>query len=118
MVVYRNYTPTIEQIKKLGMMRITTVQEATAFLRMIQPQLEQCAYMLQKKTLIEQRQINKSLNPAPEPAPAPEPVVEPPKTFEAEDLSTEEGYSEADTKEKVNKLKKANGKQRSEKEGN
>lgn len=108
-MIYRNQTDTITQITNLSHLRITTVQEAVAFLRAIQPLQEQVAYVLQRSSLREQQAVNKAQTisqPAPV-EPEPTPVVEPEKPFEAEDLSTDEGYSDKEIEEKVEKLKKA-----------
>ena len=113
MPVYRNQTPTLTQIQMMGQMRITTAQEAVAFLRALAPLNEQVAYVLQRSSLREQQIINAadmaSRRPAAPVADAPvkEPEVE--KTFVPEDLSTDEGYSESEVEEKVAKLKKAKG---------
>jgi len=93
-------------------MKITTPQEAVAFLRAIQPLQEQVAFVLQRKSIVDQQVVNRAqaaqaaATPV-EPTPEPAPVVEPEKPFEAEDLSTDEGYSDKEVEEKVEKLKKA-----------
>ena len=109
MAYYRNQTPTMTQIVNLSHIRITTVQEAVAFLRAIQPLNEQVASVLQRSSLRAQQAMNKAQAPAPKPVveKEPTPVVEPDKPFEPEDLSTDEGYSETEVEEKVAKLKKA-----------
>ena len=113
MPVYRNQTPTLSQIQLLGQMRITTAQEAVAFLRAMAPLNEQVAFILQRTSLREQQAINAAnlaSRPAPtpvEPTPTVEPEVE--KTFVPEDLSSDEGYSDTEVKDRVNKLKKAKG---------
>ena len=110
MPVYRNQTNTMSQIVNLSHIRITTTQEAVAFLRAIQPLNEQVAAVLQRSALRAQQQINKAqiaAAPAPAPAPEPTPVPEPDKPFEAENLSDDEGYSDKEVEEKVAKLKKA-----------
>ena len=104
---YRNQTNTITQITNLSHIRITTVQEAVAFLRAIQPLQEQVASVLQRSSVVAQREINKAQVPAPAPAPAPTPVEEPQKVFVPEDLTTEEGFSDSEVEAKVAKLKKA-----------
>ena len=123
--VYRGYTPTMQQITMLSRMRITTPQEAVAYLRATQALNEQVAYVLQQASLRAQQQVNREITPAPTPAPAPAPTPapapapapEPEKKFEAEDLATEEGYSESEVEDKLAKLKEAN-EQPAEKEGN
>lgn len=113
MPVYRNQTPTLTQIQMMGNMRITTAQEAVAFLRAIAPLNEQVAYVLQRSSLREQQAINAADAAArkPEAAPTPEvaPTPEPEKTFVPEDLSSDEGFSDSEVEEKVAKLKKAKG---------
>ena len=110
MPVYRNQTNTMSQIVNLSHIRITNTQEAVAFLRAIQPLNEQVAAVLQRSALKAQQQINKAqiaAAPAPAPIPEPTPVPEPDKPFEAEDLSSDEGYSETEVEARVEKLKKA-----------
>lgn len=110
MPVYRNQTPTLTQIQMMGQMRITTAQEAVAFLRALAPLTEQVAYVLQRSSLREQRAINAAdmaSRKAPVETPAPTPVVEPEKTFVPEDLSSDEGYSDTEVEDKVQKLKAA-----------
>ena len=105
----RNQSNTIVQITNLSHMRITTVQEAVAFLRAIQPLNEQVASVLQRASIARQQVINRAIAPTPAPEPAPqEAPVEPDKPFEPEEMSSDEGYSEKEVKEKVTKLKKAN----------
>lgn len=111
MPVYRNQTPTIAQIQMMSRMRITTAQEAVAFLRAIAPLNEQVAYVLQRSSLREQQAANAAdmATRKVEDTPAPAPVVtpEPEKTFVPEDLSSDEGFSDSEIEEKVAKLKKA-----------
>lgn len=110
-MIYRNQTNTITQITMMSHMKITTTQEAVAFLRAIQPLQEQVAYVLQRKAIADQQVVNRAqATPAPAPAPEPTPAPEPEKPFEAEDLSTDEGYSDKEIEEKVEKLKKASKK--------
>lgn len=121
MPVYRNQTNTMTQIVNLSHIRITTTQEAVAFLRAIQPLNEQVAAVLQRSALRVQQQINKAqiaAAPAPAPAPEPTPAPEPDKPFEAEDLSNDEGFSDKEVEEKVAKLKKAKRESKSKKESN
>lgn len=109
-MIYRNQTNTIAQITMMSHMKITTPQEAVAFLRAIQPLQEQVAFVLQRSSLRTQQEVNKAqaiVEKPVEPTPEPTPVVEPEKPFEAEDLSTDEGYSDKEVEEKVEKLKKA-----------
>lgn len=106
-MLYRNQTNTLSQITMLSRIRITTTQEAVAFLRAIQPLHEQVAAVLQTASLKRQQAINRQAVPAPV---TPEPEVtapEPERKFEAEDLFSEEGYSESEVKARVEKLKKA-----------
>lgn len=112
MPVYRNQTNTMTQITQLSHLRITTTQEAVAFLRAIQPLHEQVAFVLQRKSLADQQEINKQFTPAPAPVetPVPAPAPDPEKKFEAEDLSADEGYSESEMEARVEKLKKAKSK--------
>lgn len=117
MAVYRNQTDTMSLIVNLSHIRITTVQEAVAFLRAIQPLNEQVAAVLQRQSIVAQRTINKKQAPAPAPKPTPTPAPEPDKKFEPEDLSTDEGYSEDEIEARVEKLKKAN-ESKSKKKGN
>ena len=108
-MIYRNQTNTITQITNLSHIRITTVQEAVAFLRAIQPLNEQVANVLQRSSVRMQQTVNRrTLTPTPV-TPAPEEkVIDPVKPFEPEDMDTEEGYSEKEIEERVKKLKKAN----------
>ena len=107
MAVYRNQTNTISLITNLSHIRITTVQEAVAILRAIQPLQEQVASVLQRSSVIAQREINRAQAPTPAPAPQPTIVEEPAKVFVPEDVTTEEGFSESEVEAKVAKLKKA-----------
>lgn len=117
MPVYRNQTNTMTQITMLNRLRITTSQEAVAFLRAIQPLHEQVAAVLQKESLRKQQELNRRVAPVqttPEPAPTPAP--EPEKKFEPEDLSSDEGYSESEIEAKVEKLKKSKAKKEKKEE--
>lgn len=108
MPVYRNQTSTMSQIQMMGRMRITTPQEAVAFLRALAPLQTQVAYVLQRSSLNIQQNINREVQkPISEPTPveAPTPVQQ--EAFVPEDLSSEEGFSEKEVEEKVAKLKKA-----------
>lgn len=109
MGVYRNQTPTMDQIKMIGNMRITTPQEAVAFLRAIQPINEQVAYVLQRVGLREQQKVNRNVaRPVEEvQIEQPAPTVEAPKEFVPEEMDTEEGYSEKEIEDRVAKLKSA-----------
>lgn len=108
-MIYRNQTNTITQITMMSHMKITTPQEAVAFLRAIQPLQEQVAFVLQRKSITDQQVVNRAQVVATpvETASEPTPIPEPEKPFEAEDLSTDEGYSDKEIEEKVEKLKKA-----------
>lgn len=116
MPVYRNQSNTMSQIAMLSRCRITTTQEAVAFLRAIQPLHEQVAAVLQTASLKRQQEINRQAIPAPvTPAPEVTPVPEPEKKFEAEDLSSDEGYSESEIEARVEKLKKSKTQAKKEK---
>lgn len=116
MPVYRNQTNTMTQITMLNRLRITTSQEAVAFLRAIQPLQEQVAMVLQRESLRKQQDLNRRVIPTPTtPEPAPAPAPEPEKKFEPEDLSSDEGYSESEIEAKVEKLKKSKTQKRKEK---
>lgn len=117
MPVYRNQTNTMTQITMLNRMRITTSQEAVAFLRAIQPLHEQVAAVLQRESLRKQQELNRRAIPAPTtPEPAPTPAPEPEKKFEPEDLSSDEGYSDSEIEAKVEKLKKSKAKKEKKEE--
>lgn len=120
MSIYRNQTPTMDQIKMIGTMRITTPQEAVAFLRAIQPINEQVAYVLQRVGLREQHAINREVAKPIEEVEIeqPAPTVEAPKEFVPEEMDTDEGYSEKEIEDRVAKLKsaKALGEKKEEKE--
>jgi len=104
------------QITMLNRLRITTSQEAVAFLRAIQPLQEQVAMVLQRESLRKQQDLNRRVIPTPTtPEPAPAPAPEPEKKFEPEDLSSDEGYSESEIEAKVEKLKKSKTQKRKEK---
>lgn len=116
MPAYRNQTPTLTQIQMMSRMRITTAQEAVAFLRAVAPLNEQVAYVLQRSSLREQQAINNadmaSRRTQTEPTPTPvtttvSSLAEDDKTFVPEDLSSDEGYSDTEVEAKVAKLKKA-----------
>lgn len=115
MPAYRNQTPTLTQIQMMSRMRITTAQEAVAFLRAVAPLNEQVAYVLQRSSLREQQAINNAdMASRQQPTPTPTPVTstvsslaEDDKTFVPEDLSSDEGYSDTEVEAKVAKLKKA-----------
>lgn len=116
-MIYRNQTDTITQITNLSHIRITTTQEAVAFLRAIQPLNEQVAAVLQRASLRNQQAVNKIQTPTPTPPPI-TPAPEPEKKFEPEDISSDEGYSNKEIEEKVAKLKKAKSESKSKKESN
>lgn len=117
MAVYRNQSNTMSQITMLSRLRITTTQEAVAFLRAIQPLHEQVAAVLQTASLKRQQAINRAIpNPVvPTPEPVPTPTPEPEKRFEAENLSADEGYSETEVEARVEKLKAAKSTEKSRK---
>lgn len=106
-MLYRNQTPTLTQISLMARMRITTTQEAVAYLRASSALNTQVAEVLQRASIREQHLANRA--PAPTPAPTPEPVqpVEPAKVFVPEDVTSDEGFSEKEVEEKVAKLKAA-----------
>ena len=106
-MLYRNQTNTITQITNLSHIRITTVQEAVAFLRAIQPLQDQVASVLQRSSIRMQQEVNKAQTPVKEPVVEEKVVEEAPKVFVPEDLTTEEGYSDKEVEDKVAKLKKA-----------
>lgn len=126
MAIYRNHTPTLSQIQALGNIRITTAQEAVAFLRALAPLNEQVSYVLQRSSLREQQVKNittaqmradmeaeaKQTTTTSTPT---QTIVEPvsDKAFVPEDLSSDEGFSETEVEEKVAKLKKARRKKES-----
>lgn len=107
-MIYRNQTNTLAQIQAMARMRITNSQEAVAFLRALAPLQEQVAFVLQRASIVRQQEINRASQvPVQEtPAPAPTPVSAP-ETFVPEDLSSDEGFSEKEVEEKVEKLKAA-----------
>ena len=89
MAFYRNQTPTMDQIKMMGNMRITTPAEATAFLRTLPKILEQVSYVTQRIGLGEQHQANREamekIERAVEETPAP--IAPEPKEFVPADLA-------------------------------
>lgn len=106
--MYRNQTNNMNVIQAMAAMRITTPQEAVAFLRAEQTIHTQIAGVLQRVSLREQQKINRATMPAPAPAPVQEaPAPEPAKPFEPEDLSTDEGFSEEEVEKRVAQLKSA-----------
>ncbi len=107
MAIYRNQTNTIQLITNLSHIRITTVQEAVAFLRAIQPLQTQVAEVLQRSSVRLQQSVNRAQTTVQAPAPVPTPVEEPAKVFVPEDVTTEEGFSDSEVEAKVEKLKKA-----------
>lgn len=104
-MIYRNQTNAMAQIQALGRMRITTVPEAIAYLRIQAAINAQIAQVLQTASIHVQRQLNQPVAPAP--APEPVSVPEPTKPFEPEELSVDEGFSEEEIEAKVEKLKNA-----------
>lgn len=107
-MIYRNQTSTMSQIQMMGRMRITTPQEAVAFLRALAPLQTQVAYVLQRSSLNIQQNINREVQkPISEPIPVETPTPVQHEAFIPEDLSSEEGFSEKEVEEKVAKLKKA-----------
>lgn len=107
-MLYRNQTNTMTQIQLLSQMRITTTQEAIAFLRAMRPINDQIAGVLQRGALAQQHLVNRQsavdTMPAPQPT-APEPAQD--KPFEPEQLNEETGYSEADTNARISQLKRS-----------
>lgn len=107
-MIYRNQTSTMSQIQMMSRMRITTPQEAVAFLRALAPLQTQVAYVLQRSSLNIQQNINREVQkPISEPTPVETPAPVQHEVFVPEDLSSEEGFSEKEVEEKVAKLKKA-----------
>lgn len=105
MPIYRNQSNTMTQITNLSHLRITTTQEAVAYLRAVQPLNEQVAAVLQRAALQNQHSLNQVVKPvAPQPEPAPTP--EPEKKFVPEDLSSDDGYSDAEVEAMVARLRK------------
>lgn len=107
--MYRNQTNNMNIIQALATMRITTPQEAVAFLRAEQTIHIQIAGVLQRVSIGTQQNINRKLartipvQQVEEPAPAPEPE----KPFEPEDLSSDGGFSEEEVEKRVAQLKSA-----------
>ena len=107
--MYRNQTNNMNIIQAMAAMRITTPQEAVAFLRAEQNIHTQIAGVLQRVSLGAQQRINRSLAtniPVQQPEPASTPV-EPEKKFEPENLSSDEGFSEEEIEKRVSQLKGA-----------
>lgn len=118
MAIYRNQTDTMTMIVNLSHIRITTTQEAVAFLRAIQPLNEQVAAVLQRSSIKAQQAVNRATAPAPQKVEEKvSHIPEPNKPFEPETFSTDEDYSDREIEEKVAKLKKAN-ESKSEEKGN
>lgn len=108
MPLYRNKTNTLSQITMLSNMRITTVQEAVAFLRALPPLYNQVCAVLQRRSVSEvmQKSQEKSQKVQPAPAPAPEPVVPEPSVVkvEPESFENEGGYSAEETEKRIKEL--------------
>lgn len=105
-MLYRNQTNAMSQIQALGRMRITTVPEAVAYLRIQSTINTQIAQVLQTASIRMQSSMQAPAQPQPV---VKEPTVAPEQTqaFEAEDLASDEGFSESEIDAKVEKLKKA-----------
>lgn len=108
---YRNQSETMKQIQMMAQLRITNAQEAIAFLRAMRPIQDQISGVLQRSGLRQQHMFNRvtQAQEAKE-VKKEEPVTETPEptpTFVPEDLSSDEGHSEEEVKEKVSKLKAA-----------
>lgn len=106
-MLYRNQTNTMTQIQLLSQMRITTTQEAIAFLRAMRPINDQIAGVLQRGSLAEQSTLNRQSAVKTMPKPAPVAPVPQDKPFQPEKLEEEADYAEADASARVAQLKKA-----------
>lgn len=111
--VYRNQASTSQKIQMIATLRITTREEAIAFLRAIGDIQVQCANIMQKDSLLLQSIRNRQA-----PKVEKEPVVEP-KEDPAEptpiDLTEEEQHSEKDVAERLKQLRKAEKKTKKDK---
>lgn len=105
--MYRNQTNNMSIIQAVGAMRITTPQEAVAFLRAEQNVHNQIVGVLQRVSLRNQQELNRQVTLPVEPKPVETPAPEPAKTFEPEDLSSDEGFSEEEVEKRVSQLKSA-----------
>lgn len=120
MPLYRNKTNTLSQITMLSNMRITTVQEAVAFLRALPPLYNQVCAVLQRRSVSEvmQKSQEKSQKVQPAPAPAPEPVAPEPSVVkvEPEKFENEGGYSAEETEKRIKELMEEEAKEKEAKE--
>lgn len=116
MPLYRNKTNTLSQITMLSNMRITTVQEAVAFLRALPPLYNQVCAVLQRRSVSEVMQKSQKVQPAP--APAPEPVAPEPSVVkvEPESFENEGGYSAEETEKRIKELMEEEAKEKEAKE--
>lgn len=122
-MLYRNQTNTLTQISMLSRMRITTTQEAVAYLRASAMLDTQVAEVLQRASLREQQLINQAnrqqvqQTQQTQAQPVSEPTVEtvePTKPFAPENISSDEGFTEKEAESRVAELKKAKRTKKSE----
>ena len=104
---YRNQTSTITKINMIANLKITTTQEAVAFLRAIANVNMQIAQVLQNSSLKEQQLINHLHTMSSPTPPQPEPVTPTPAKDLEPEVFTEEKSSEDEVEDKINKLKEA-----------
>lgn len=109
--IYRNQTSALSQIQMLSRIRITTAQEAVAYLRAIQPLNEQVAHVLQRASVNAVYQ-NQPQPTAPEPVKEPEPAPVVNNQFEPTNFGNEMSEEEIKTNtakflEKIKRVQKA-----------
>lgn len=105
--VYRNYTSTQQKIQMISQLRITTREEAVAFLRAVASINEQIAGVLQRDSLNELAARNRK---APTPVEEQQAAVEVQATetvTETPNFEAEETHTEADVTARLKQLQKA-----------
>ena len=118
--VFRNQASTVQKIQMISSLRITTKDEAAAFLRAIAAINEQIAAVLQRSSMADLAERNKAKNTAPAPTPTPNKIPEEPKEAVPVNISDEDEHTDDDAQARKEQLlaavKKAKKEEKEEKE--
>ena len=116
--VFRNQASPVQKIQMISSLRITTKDEAAAFLRAIASINEQIAAVLQRSSMADLAERNKAKTPAP--TPTPNKIPEEPKEAVPVNISDEDEHTEDDAQARKEQLlaavKKAKKEEKDEKE--
>lgn len=100
--VFRNQASTVQKIQMISSLRITTKDEAAAFLRAIASINEQIAAVLQRSSMADLAERNKAKTPAP--TPTPNKIPEEPKEAVPVNISDEDEHTEDDAQARKEQL--------------